>query len=54
MDQKSLTMSGFLSSLESSGWLKHVRSVLDTSELVFPLFLNEDSEIKVNILILAL
>lgn len=31
IDQKSLTMSGFLSSLESSGWLKHVRSVLDTS-----------------------
>lgn len=31
MDQKSVTMSGFLSSLESSGWLKHIRSVLDTS-----------------------
>lgn len=34
MDQKSLTMSGFLSSLESSGWLKHVRAVLDTSSFI--------------------
>lgn len=31
IDQKSLTMSGFLNSLEASGWLKHVRAVLDTS-----------------------
>lgn len=28
-EQKS--MNGFLSSLESSGWLKHIRSMLDTS-----------------------
>lgn len=28
-------MSGFLSSLESSGWLKHIRSVLDTSRYIF-------------------
>lgn len=31
IDQKSLTMGGFLNSLEASGWLKHVRAVLDTS-----------------------
>lgn len=30
-EQKSPTMSGFLNSLESSGWLKHIRSILDTS-----------------------
>uniref|UniRef100_A0A182UBX8 phosphatidylinositol-3,5-bisphosphate 3-phosphatase n=1 Tax=Anopheles melas TaxID=34690 RepID=A0A182UBX8_9DIPT len=30
-EQKSPTMSGFLSALESSGWLKHIRSILDTS-----------------------
>lgn len=28
-------MGGFLSSLESSGWLKHVRAVLDTSRFEF-------------------
>jgi myotubularin-related protein 6/7/8 len=31
---KSLSMSGFLSSLESSGWLKHIRSILDTSSFI--------------------
>lgn len=31
-EQKSLTMSGFLGSLESSGWLKHIRAILDTSQ----------------------
>jgi myotubularin-related protein 6/7/8 len=30
-EQKAPTMSSFLSSLESSGWLKHIRSILDTS-----------------------
>uniref|UniRef100_U5EVV2 phosphatidylinositol-3,5-bisphosphate 3-phosphatase n=1 Tax=Corethrella appendiculata TaxID=1370023 RepID=U5EVV2_9DIPT len=30
-EQKSPTMNAFLSSLESSGWLKHIRSILDTS-----------------------
>ncbi|XP_031616329.1 myotubularin-related protein 6 isoform X3 [Contarinia nasturtii] len=34
IDQKSLTMSGFLNSLEASGWLKHVRAVLDTSSFI--------------------
>lgn len=33
-EQKSLTMSGFLGSLESSGWLKHIRSILDTSHFI--------------------
>ncbi|XP_055379652.1 myotubularin-related protein 6 isoform X2 [Condylostylus longicornis] len=33
-EQKSPTMSGFLSSLESSGWLKHIRSILDTSSFI--------------------
>ena len=27
-------MSGFLSSLESSGWLKHVRAILETSSFI--------------------
>lgn len=31
-DQKS--MNGFLSSLESSGWLKHIRAMLDTSSFI--------------------
>ncbi|CRK92483.1 CLUMA_CG006044, isoform B [Clunio marinus] len=31
-EQKS--MNGFLSSLESSGWLKHIRSMLDTSSFI--------------------
>lgn len=30
-EQKSPTMSTFLNALESSGWLKHIRSILDTS-----------------------
>ena len=30
-EQKNPTMSSFLSGLESSGWLRHVKSVLDTS-----------------------
>lgn len=30
-EQKSLTMGGFLNSLESSGWLKHIRAILETS-----------------------
>ncbi|KAL5286475.1 MTMR6 family protein [Megaselia abdita] len=33
-EQKSPTMNGFLSSLESSGWLKHIRSILDTSSFI--------------------
>uniref|UniRef100_A0A1B0CYX5 phosphatidylinositol-3,5-bisphosphate 3-phosphatase n=1 Tax=Phlebotomus papatasi TaxID=29031 RepID=A0A1B0CYX5_PHLPP len=33
-EQKTPTMSGFLSSLESSGWLKHIRSILDTSNFI--------------------
>lgn len=27
-------MSGFLSSLESSGWLKHIRAILETSNFI--------------------
>ncbi|XP_037303464.1 myotubularin-related protein 6 isoform X2 [Manduca sexta] len=30
-DQNTPTMSSFLSGLESSGWLKHIKSILDTS-----------------------
>lgn len=30
-EQKSLTMSGLLNTLESTGWLKHIRSILETS-----------------------
>ncbi|XP_058458344.1 myotubularin-related protein 8 isoform X2 [Malaya genurostris] len=33
-EQKSPTMSSFLSALESSGWLKHIRSILDTSSFI--------------------
>lgn len=33
-EQKTPTMSGFLNALESSGWLKHIRSILDTSRYV--------------------
>ncbi|XP_063699904.1 myotubularin-related protein 6 isoform X2 [Culicoides brevitarsis] len=33
-EQKSPTMSSFLSSLESSGWLKHIRAILDTSSFI--------------------
>lgn len=33
-EQKSPTMSGFLGSLESSGWLKHIRSILDASSSI--------------------
>ncbi|XP_055536846.1 myotubularin-related protein 8 isoform X4 [Wyeomyia smithii] len=33
-EQKSPTMNSFLSALESSGWLKHVRSILDTSSFI--------------------
>ncbi|KAI8128627.1 Myotubularin-related protein 8 [Lucilia cuprina] len=33
-EQKSPTMSGFLNALESSGWLKHIRSILDTSSFI--------------------
>ncbi|XP_012287282.1 myotubularin-related protein 6 isoform X2 [Orussus abietinus] len=29
--QRSTTMNGFLSGLESSGWLKHIRSILETA-----------------------
>lgn len=29
--QKATTMSGFLNGLDSSGWLKHIRSVLETA-----------------------
>lgn len=28
------TMSGYLSALESSGWLKHIRAILDTSYFI--------------------
>lgn len=31
---KAPTMSGFLTSLEASGWLKHIRSVLETSSFI--------------------
>lgn len=30
-EQKNPTMSSFLSGLESSGWLRHIKSILDTS-----------------------
>uniref|UniRef100_A0A1B0C790 Uncharacterized protein n=1 Tax=Glossina palpalis gambiensis TaxID=67801 RepID=A0A1B0C790_9MUSC len=33
-EQKTPTMSGFLNALESSGWLKHIRSILDTSSFI--------------------
>ncbi|XP_030557838.1 myotubularin-related protein 6 isoform X3 [Drosophila novamexicana] len=33
-EQKSPTMSAFLNALESSGWLKHIRSILDTSSFI--------------------
>lgn len=33
-EQKTPTMSGFLNSLESSGWLKNIRSILDTSSFI--------------------
>lgn len=33
-EQKSPTMNSFLSALESSGWLKHIRSILDTSSFI--------------------
>ncbi|XP_030375361.1 myotubularin-related protein 6 isoform X2 [Scaptodrosophila lebanonensis] len=33
-EQKTPTMSGFLNALESSGWLKHIRSVLGTSSFI--------------------
>lgn len=33
-EQKSLTMSGLLNTLESTGWLKHIRSILETSRFI--------------------
>lgn len=33
-EMKAPTMSGFLTSLEASGWLKHIRSVLETSSFI--------------------
>lgn len=33
-EQKLPTMSSFLSALESSGWLKHIKSILDTSRFI--------------------
>ncbi|XP_039441156.1 myotubularin-related protein 8 isoform X2 [Culex pipiens pallens] len=33
-EQKSPTMNSFLGALESSGWLKHIRSILDTSSFI--------------------
>lgn len=30
-EQKNPTINSFLSGLESSGWLKHIKSILDTS-----------------------
>lgn len=33
-EQKLPTMSSFLSGLESSGWLKHIKSILDTSRFI--------------------
>ncbi|XP_053684034.1 myotubularin-related protein 8 isoform X2 [Sabethes cyaneus] len=33
-EQKSPTMNSFLNALESSGWLKHIRSILDTSSFI--------------------
>ncbi|XP_065077217.1 myotubularin-related protein 8 isoform X2 [Ochlerotatus camptorhynchus] len=33
-EQKAPTMNSFLSALESSGWLKHIRSILDTSSFI--------------------
>lgn len=30
-EQKNPTMNSFLSGLESSGWLRHIKSILDTS-----------------------
>lgn len=34
-EQKAPTMNSFLSALESSGWLKHIRSILDTSRQIY-------------------
>ncbi|KAG5889272.1 hypothetical protein JTB14_007034 [Gonioctena quinquepunctata] len=33
-EQRSPTMTSFLSGLESSGWLRHVKSILDTSQFI--------------------
>lgn len=33
-EQRNPTMNTFLSGLESSGWLKHIKSILDTSQFI--------------------
>lgn len=33
-EQKNPTMNSFLSGLESSGWLRHIKSILDTSQFI--------------------
>ncbi|XP_018573765.1 myotubularin-related protein 6 [Anoplophora glabripennis] len=33
-EQRNPTMNSFLSGLESSGWLKHIKSILDTSQFI--------------------
>lgn len=45
-EQKSPTMSSFLSGLESSGWLRHIKSILDTS-----LFIAEALEEGISVIV---
>lgn len=33
-EQRNPTMTSFLSGLESSGWLRHIKSILDTSQFI--------------------
>lgn len=47
-------MGGFLSSLESSGWLKHVRAVLDTSRFEYIMSVTNNIQLINNSILFAL
>lgn len=39
-DVKDLSMSGYLRGLDESGWLKHIKNVMDTSLFIAKVFLS--------------